>query len=180
FEYAHQKESKHDMHLRKFEFSKALDSVLRLFCQKKHPEITYGVFKELKRKVLTSTIAGRDEKSIGLILQFVLTNLNKTEYSSLAYEIIEVVSELYADKIGTYPSLEKAFSQIRKKIDKEVSNVRTLLEIKSSLQMIHAAAKTPEPELRYEENEIRLANKGKKSNTLSKAPMAWEKMLLDT
>ena len=43
------KESRHDHFLRKFEYSKALDQVLKLYVQKRYPEYTYSVLRELKR-----------------------------------------------------------------------------------------------------------------------------------
>ncbi len=43
------KETKHDYWLRKFEHSKALDSVLRPYVVRTHPEYTYAVLVELKR-----------------------------------------------------------------------------------------------------------------------------------
>ncbi|XP_040565487.1 U3 small nucleolar RNA-associated protein 15 homolog [Lepeophtheirus salmonis] len=180
FEYAHGRENKFDMYLRKFEFSKALDSVLRMYIQKKHPQYTYSVLKELKRrKMLSLAIAGRDDKSLGLLLTFATNNVNKMEYASLIHEVIEIVADLYADKFGVYPTLDKAFDLIRKKVEREAKNMQTLMELKGSLSMMLSAAKTSEPVLRYEENELRLANKGKKGKTSSKVPMAWEKMLLD-
>ena len=45
------KQSRHDHFLRKFEYSKALDQVLKLYVQKRYPEYTYSVLRELKRWV---------------------------------------------------------------------------------------------------------------------------------
>lgn len=44
-----EKEPRHDFFLRKFEYTKALDSVLKPYVQQKYPEYTYSVLKELKR-----------------------------------------------------------------------------------------------------------------------------------
>merc|ERR1712203_1214939 len=58
------KESRHDHFLRKFEYSKALDQVLKPYVMKKHPDYTYSVLRELQRRNgLRTAIAGRDEKS---------------------------------------------------------------------------------------------------------------------
>ena len=43
------KQSRHDQFLRKFEYSKALDQVLKLYVQKRYPEYTYSVLRELNR-----------------------------------------------------------------------------------------------------------------------------------
>ena len=43
------KEPRHDHFLRKFEYTKALDQVLKPYVQQKFPEYTYSVLKELKR-----------------------------------------------------------------------------------------------------------------------------------
>ena len=65
------KESRHDHFLRKFEYSKALDQVLKPYVMKKHPEYTFSVLRELqRRKGLRTAIAGRDEKSLVPLLQY--------------------------------------------------------------------------------------------------------------
>ena len=82
------KESRHDHFLRKFEYSKALDQVLKPYVMKKHvsrlllymvnsqmfmivfleylqPEYTYSVLRELERRNgLKTAIGGRSEKEL--------------------------------------------------------------------------------------------------------------------
>ena len=65
------KESRHDHFLRKFEYSKALDQVLKPYVMKKHPDYTYSVLRELQRRNgLRTAIAGRDEKNLVPLLQY--------------------------------------------------------------------------------------------------------------
>merc|ERR1719228_1132330 len=62
-------ELRHDMLLRKFEYSKALDQVLKPYVQRKKPEYTYSLLYELmRREGLKTALAGRDEKSLLLVM----------------------------------------------------------------------------------------------------------------
>ena len=65
------KESRHDYFLRKFEYSKALDQVLKPYVMKKYPDYTYSVLRELQRRNgLRTAIAGREGKSLVPLLQY--------------------------------------------------------------------------------------------------------------
>jgi U3 small nucleolar RNA-associated protein 15 len=78
------KESRHDHFLRKFEYSKALDQVLKPYVMKKHPDYTYSVLRELQRRNgLRTAIAGRDEKSLVPLLQY----LHRYQYYSSNYSL---------------------------------------------------------------------------------------------
>lgn len=66
-----EKQGKHDVCLRKFKYSKALDQVLLPFVVNKRPQTTVTVMQELiKRQALDRAFQGRDTKSILQILRF--------------------------------------------------------------------------------------------------------------
>jgi U3 small nucleolar RNA-associated protein 15 len=77
--------------LRKFEYSKALDQVLKPYVMRKHPEYTYSVLRELKRRNgLKTAIGGRDEKNLVPLLQYLLRNLADSKFSNFLIEVIDL------------------------------------------------------------------------------------------
>ena len=85
------KESRHDFFLRKFEYSKALDQVLKPYVMKKHPEYTYSVLRELKRRNgLKTAIGGREEKSLVPLLQYLHRNIADARFSCFLIEVLDI------------------------------------------------------------------------------------------
>jgi len=176
------KESRHDHFLRKFEYSKALDQVLKLYVQQRYPEYTYSVLRELKRrKGLKTAVGGRDEKSLGLLLQYLSKYINDPRFSQLLMEVVDVVLELYGNQIGKCPTTDKLFLNIRNRVDREVRNIRQLTCLQGSIDLILAAASASEkPELRNEEiafKEHFLEEKGSTGGP-STSVLSWEKTLI--
>ncbi|CAO2592851.1 U3 small nucleolar RNA-associated protein 15 homolog [Lemmus lemmus] len=63
----------YDRDLKSFRISKALDRVLEPNCVIKTPEVTVSIIKELNRRgVLANALAGRDEKEITRVLNFLI------------------------------------------------------------------------------------------------------------
>jgi len=179
------KESRHDHFLRKFEYSKALDQVLKLYVQKRYPEYTYSVLRELKRrKGLKTAVGGRDEKSLCLLLQYLSKYINDPRFSQLLMEVVDVVLELYGSQIGKCPTTDKLFLDIRKRVDREVNNMRQLATLQGSIDLILAAASASDkPELRSEEiafKEHCLRNNHDivTSSNPSETVLSWEKTLI--
>ncbi|KAJ8676815.1 hypothetical protein QAD02_012602 [Eretmocerus hayati] len=75
--------SKHDALLRKFEYSKALDQALMNQVVMKSPYITVAVFQELiRRNGLVQALAGRDRKSLGNVLKFIIRHVGSIIFGS--------------------------------------------------------------------------------------------------
>jgi len=181
------KESRHDFFLRKFEYSKALDQVLKLYVQKKYPEYTYSVLRELKRrKGLKTAIGGRDEKALGLLLQYLAKYINDSRFTQLLTEVMEVVLEMYGSQIGSCPATDKLFLEIRNRVDREVRNMRQLATLQGTVDLVLAASGASEkPELRSEEiafREMHQGSSGSSGDGIKDSPsdsvLSWEKTLV--
>jgi len=176
------KQSRHDHFLRKFEYSKALDQVLKLYVQKRYPEYTYSVLRELKRrKGLKTAIGGRDEKSLGLLLQYLAKYINDPRFSQLLMEIVDVVLEMYGSQIGKCPTTDKLLLEIRNRVDREVRNMKQLATLQGSIDLILAAASASDkPELRSEEIAFKKHSKVVNSDKAapSESVLSWEKTLI--
>lgn len=150
------KESRHDHFLRKFEYSKALDQVLKPYVMKKHPEYTYSVLRELQRRNgLRTAIAGRDEKGLEPLLRYLHKNISDARFSAFLTQVIDLTLDLYAESIGTCPRTDKIFVDIKKRVDRETRSLRQLMMLKGSLDLVIAPKEAKKPPLTCEERKMK-------------------------
>merc|ERR1719411_331468 len=164
------KELRHDHFLRKFEYTKALDQVLKPYVQRKFPEYTYSVLMELNRRNgLKTALGGRDEKSLTLLLKYLCKYVNDPRFSYFLMYIVDQTLDLYAATIGNCPATDKLFVDLRKRLHRETQNLATLMELQGALDMILTASHTSDaPELRSEEKAfMRHLQNAKDSNDTS-------------
>jgi len=84
--------SKHDIFLRRFQWSKALDSVLVPYIRKKHPSITIGILHELnKRGSLAAALAGREDRTLTPLLMFLARNINDPSNTVILTHVTNVL-----------------------------------------------------------------------------------------
>lgn len=147
------KECRHDHFLRKFEYSKALDQVLKPYVMKKHPEYTYSVLRELERRNgLKTAIGGRSEKELVPLLQFLHRHITDPRFSTFLIEVVDMTIDLYASTIGTSPSTDKIFKDISKRVDRETRSLRQLMMLQGALDLVLTSSRAAEkPQLTKEE-----------------------------
>lgn len=181
----HGKEQKHDTFLRKFEHTKALDSVLKPYVQKKYPEYTYSVFKELQRRgKLKVALGGRSDKALTPVLSYLCKYISDVRFSGILIDVSSDLLDLYASSLGQNRAIDRQFIDLRKRVDREVRNQRQLLALQGTLDLIlNASTASQKPELRCEEIAYRNSVLGKDSNGagggLKKHEnLSWNKVLL--
>ena len=164
------KESRHDFFLRKFEYSKALDQVLKPYVMRRHPEYTYSVLRELKRRNgLETALGGRDEKSLVPLLQYLHRNVDDSRFSSFLIEVIEIMLDLYASTIGTCPATDKVFVDIRKRVERECRTQRHLMMLQGSLDLVlNSSLSKTSTQLRLTREEEKLGETLRKSVKVDK------------
>merc|ERR1712154_759135 len=94
-------ELKHDNLLRKFEYSKALDMVLKPFVARKKPEYTYSLLMEL--------------------LQFLNRYLADSRFSRLCIYVSNILIDLYLPHHGMSSRVDNLFREMMRKLDREVN-----------------------------------------------------------
>nr|SVE76999.1 EOG090X05X9 [Daphnia lumholtzi]SVE77597.1 EOG090X05X9 [Daphnia lumholtzi]SVE78225.1 EOG090X05X9 [Daphnia lumholtzi]SVE78854.1 EOG090X05X9 [Daphnia lumholtzi] len=134
--------SRYDMFLRKFQYSKALDTVLTPYIRKKKPAITVGVMHELiRRNGLKSALAGRDDSSLSSILTFLARNINDPSHANILTQVANTLLEIYESSSLT-PQSEKLFLQLQEHVNREVEYVKHLMEIEGMLHILLASTTT--------------------------------------
>lgn len=88
--------AKHDLCLKKFQYSKALDQVMVNYIANKCPHITMGLLQELiRRKCLVQSLNGRDEKYILNILKFTIRHVGNVRYCRVMLHLADVLLGMY-------------------------------------------------------------------------------------
>jgi len=152
-------ELRHDTLLRKFEYSRALDMVLKPYVQRKKPEYTYSLMYELmRREGLKSALAGRDEKSLLQLMQFVTRYIADARFTKLLVVVADMLVDLYCPVDGMTSAVDKAFIDLSRRLDREVRYMEELLKLQGAVDLVLAASSAGEEVLpsRVEETVLKM------------------------
>ena len=184
---------RHDHFLRKFEYTKALDQVLKPYVQRKFPEYTFSVLTELNRRNgLKTALGGRDEKSLIPLLNYLCKYVNDPRFSHFLMFIVDQMLDLYAPTLGNCPATDKLFVDLKKRIHRETQNIESLMELQGALDLILTASHSKDPpELRCEEKAFQrhimkakdskrdaIARLSERISAPSESVLSWEKTLI--
>lgn len=82
---------RHEYLLKKFEHTKALNSVLMPYIVNKTPHVTAGVLRELMaRKKLASAIAGCEPRTVLPLLRFLIKYIGDVRFTRLLVRVSEI------------------------------------------------------------------------------------------
>ncbi|KAJ1526723.1 hypothetical protein ONE63_008303 [Megalurothrips usitatus] len=96
--------SKSDNFLRKFQYSRALDSVLLPYVISKNPHVTVAVLQELmRRKGLRAALAGRDAKSLLSVLRFLCKYIGDHRYTRTVTDVTNILLDIYGGTWDKFP-----------------------------------------------------------------------------
>ncbi|OWK02117.1 UTP15 [Cervus elaphus hippelaphus] len=108
-------------------------------CTIKTPEITVSIIKELNRRgVLANALAGRDEKEISRVLNFLIRNLSQPRFAPVLINAAEIIIDIYLPVIGQSPVVDKKFLVLQGLVEKEIDYQRELLETLGMMDMLFA------------------------------------------
>ena len=134
-------ELRHDYLLRKFEYSKALDAVLKPYVARRKPEYTYSLLMELvRREGLKGALAGREEKQLCNVLQFVNRYLADSRFSNMMLHVANLLIELYLPEHGMSSTVDQLFNDMKRRLDREVRYMETLMELQGAVDLVLSAS----------------------------------------
>lgn len=141
-DYNKKNEAKYDHWLRKYEYSKALDTVLKPYIVNKTPHITVTVMQELiHRKGLHRALAGRSQDSIASIIRFIIRYIGENRFMRVLIEVGNILLDVYEETFHNFTGeLGKLFIDLLKVLRKEVDLTYDLLELEGIAELIISAA----------------------------------------
>lgn len=135
------KQSKHDIALRKFQYSKALDLVLLNYVANKTPEVTVSVMQELiRRKALARTLKDRDDKSLAQILRFLNRNIADYRFTRVLINVMNILLDVYEEKSHMPADVVLLFSNLNQLLKNECELGEHLAALQGSMDLVLAAS----------------------------------------
>ncbi|KAF7385171.1 hypothetical protein HZH66_012257 [Vespula vulgaris] len=134
--------SKHDTWLRKFQYSKALDSVMLPYVINKTPHVTVALLQELnKRQGLRQALAGRDGKSLANIIKFLIRYIGNVRFGRVLLHVANVLMDVYEDNLdGLAAEPRNMFNLLANKLQEEEDLIVSLAQLQGTLQIILSGA----------------------------------------
>ena len=136
-------ELRHDTLLRKFEYNKALDQVLRPYVARKKPEYTYSLLMELsRREALRRVMSAFEERGLCNMLQFINRNISDSRFTQLLVHVADMLMDIFLPQHGFGSQVDNLFKQLRSRLDKEVNYCEELMQLQGAVDLILSAANT--------------------------------------
>ncbi|KYM93436.1 PREDICTED: U3 small nucleolar RNA-associated protein 15 homolog [Cyphomyrmex costatus] len=136
--------SKHDVCLRKFQYSKALDCVMVNYVVNKTPHVTVALTQELiRREGLRRALTGRDGKSLVNIIKFLNKYIGSIRFGRVLSHVANVLLDIYEDRLDELSEeTRKMFAILSQKLQEEEQLILALTQLQGSMQMILSGAET--------------------------------------
>lgn len=137
-----EKQAKHDMYLRKFEYSKALDSVLQRYCVNKTPQVTVAIMQELmRRQGLVSAFSNRTQDSIAKIVTFINKYISDGRFTRTLIDVANIFLDTYEKAFLSLTSdVQRLVIEMCRRVKLEEQLTIEFLKLEGSLEMLMTAA----------------------------------------
>ncbi|KAI8615645.1 WD40-repeat-containing domain protein [Chytriomyces sp. MP71] len=133
------KMKEYDQFLRRFEYGKALDSVLG--GANHMPIVVVSLLEELvHRGGLAIALGGRDDVALVDITTFIIKNLIQPRYTTLLIHVAEVILDMYTPVIGQSVLIDELFLKLRTRVQVELSVQEQLTKTMGLLESIMLAS----------------------------------------
>ncbi|KAI8125202.1 hypothetical protein FF38_02294 [Lucilia cuprina] len=173
---AKKKLTNYDNHLRHYEYSKCLDSVINSSVSSKTPEVTVSVMQELiHRKGLHRALAGRDDQSLGAIITFICRHIGEHRFMRVLIDVGMALLDVYEDEIHQFSgSVAQKFLNLSLVLRREVALTYDLLELEGSLDLLMAASDVANKE----DDMVHFVKDDNSASTLKQSVMAKESSIV--
>ncbi|XP_066567770.1 U3 small nucleolar RNA-associated protein 15 homolog [Amia ocellicauda] len=130
---------KYDKQLKSFQVSKALDTVLETRIRVKSPEVTVAVMQELNRRgTLRNALAGREEKSLSLLLSFLIRHVVDPRFAPVLVNVAEIILDIYVRVVGQSAVIDRQVVKLQELIEKEIDYQEELVEVLGMMDTLFA------------------------------------------
>lgn len=171
-DYKKNAEAKYNKHLRKFEYSKALETVFKPQCIKKTPHITVGVMSELmRRKGLERALIGQPDSFLIPFLVFLKSYMGDRRFIRTLIDVSNCVLNAYDDFSKLSGEVATKFMDLSKTLKREESLLFDCLKLQGAFDMLMSGAMVAE-----ESSDI--IEYGRELNKLKPSHMAEEELVI--
>lgn len=145
-EFKMEKNAEHDNLLRKFEYARALDVVLRKYVTSKNPHVTVSVMQELiRRKGLERAFSDRPQNTLFKIVSFFNKYISDCRFTRTLLDAINVFLNVYEESFDKLnPAVQQLILELTERVKKEEEITLSCLELQGSIELLMAGATVPE------------------------------------
>lgn len=130
-----------DKQLKQFNYSRAIDCALDRKVRIQTPEIVISVMQELiRRDVIKSALAGRDEPKLQILLKFIIVNITNVNFMPTLIDVANILLSLYSSMMGQSGSCSEALGKLQTILNEEVKYLKVCSQTLGSMDTIFAAA----------------------------------------
>jgi len=130
----------YDKYLKAFQFQNALDAVLEM----KTSIVTVSLLEDLNaRGALQIALSGRNEETLGPLLEFLMKNITNPNYSTLLIEITNRVLDMYTPILGQSAEIDELFVKLRAKVSTEMKLQKELQSLTGMISLIMGSIAEP-------------------------------------
>ncbi|XP_053658729.1 U3 small nucleolar RNA-associated protein 15 homolog [Anopheles marshallii] len=168
-EFRYERIEGHDRMLRKYEYKKALDSVMIMSVRGKWPEKTVALIKELiRRKGLRRALEDRNAGFLVTFISFIRRYIGDYRFTPTLIDASNILLDVYEDTFEQFAGTTagKAFVELAEKLRTEEQLVQECLNLQGTLDMLSIAADTAEPESEDDASKPYDASKKAKTHTV--------------
>ena len=125
--------AKHDFLLKGYNHSASLDKVLK----QPQPEIIVSFFQELiRRSALRIALAGRTDKQLRPIVDFLINNLRDPKFSRILVDVALILTEIYFNEVNRSTKTQEMFNRLNSVVKAETNAMNQILMITGQLNSI--------------------------------------------
>lgn len=125
--------AKHDFLLKGYNHSASLDKVLK----QPQPEIIVSFFQELiRRSALRIALAGRTDKQLRPIVDFLINNLRDPKFSRILVDVALILTEIYFNEVNRSSKTQEMFNRLNSVVKAETNAMNQILMITGQLNSI--------------------------------------------
>ncbi|KAI8910287.1 WD40-repeat-containing domain protein [Gorgonomyces haynaldii] len=129
---------KYDVLLKGFQYGNALDATLE---QPVNPVVVASMIEELiNRDGVRQALAGRDEKTLVPILQFVLKYISHPRYASMLIDFMAIILDIYAHILNHSIESHELINKIKMKVGQEQRLLQEYNQVLGQLDLIFAVS----------------------------------------
>ncbi|XP_050330173.1 U3 small nucleolar RNA-associated protein 15 homolog [Bactrocera neohumeralis] len=136
-----QKLQRYDNLLRRYEYVKCLDTVMKTCFVRRNPEVTISVMQELiHRKGLHRALAGRSHEFLSRMISFICNYIGEQRFMRVMIDVAMILLDVYGSKFHEFTGvLGKDFIRLAGVLRREVNLTYDLLELQGCLELLQTA-----------------------------------------
>lgn len=123
--------------LKEFRYTDVLNESIKF----KNVNVGIELLQELlRRDALKVALAGRDERSLRSLVDYIFKNIKKTKFTRTLLEVATVLVEVYTPVVNESISYQQSFRKLRLMLNNEIHLLENLQLLKSQMEMISNVA----------------------------------------